>query len=546
MSTTLPDGLPARSLGWGLLAWASKYLKQPDGENAGERWRFTDAQARFVLWFYAVDEQGRWVYRRGALRWSKGRGKSPMLAALCLAEFCGPARFSHFDDNGEPIGKPQPAPWVQIAATAESQTVNTMSMVQAMCPKGSRLVHDYSLDPGKTVIYRPGGGRLEIITASPRAAEGNRPTFVVMDEVQEWHAGNGGHRLAEVLRRNLGKMRGRSIEAGNAHIPGMDSISESTWEAFCAQREGRTRTADILYDATEAPAATDLADPDSLRRGLELCYADAPWQDLDRIMAEVWDISTPVDQSRRYYLNQITAAEDAWVAPNEWDALAAPGSVTEDKAANGAGAEITLFFDGSRSDDATALIGCRMSDGHILTLGIWEPDPNDPTSVVPVPDVERVLARSFERYRVVGFFADVQEWQGQVLSDWPLKYGDDLLVWSQKTGRQPAPIAWDMRSRVKDFTLAVEECHADILEKRFTHDGDPRLARHVYNARRRPNNWGISIGKEARWSPRKIDAAVAMVGARMVRRIVLGSEEWEKHERRKRRAGKGRAIVLAG
>lgn len=462
-----------------------------------------------------------------------------MLAAMCLAQLCGPVRFSHFDAEGEPVGKMEPAAWVQIAATAEFQTINTMAMVSAMCPKGSRLQTDYSLDVGKTQIYKPGGGRLEIITASFRAAEGNRPTFVVMDEVQEWYASNGGHALAQVLRRNLGKMGGRTIEAGNAHVPGGGSLSEQTWEAFLAQSEGRTVTADILYDSIEAPATTDLADPDSLRAGLEICYADAPWQDLERIMAEVWDVSTPADQSRRYYLNQITAAEDAWIDPSEWAALAEPREVAE-------GEEIVLFFDGSKSRDATALIACCMSDGYVFVVGIWEPDTKHNTdSVVPVGDVELKVARAFERYRVVGFFADVQEWQGQVITDWPLKYGDRLLVWAVKAGKQPNPIAWDMRSRVFDFTTAAETANEEILTRRFAHDGDSRLARHVGNARRRPNQWGISVGKESPDSPRKIDGCVSMIGARMVRRIVLTSDAWEKYMRKKNRSDKGRVIVLS-
>lgn len=540
MSGTLPDGLPEYTLGWGILQWSAKYLKQPDGVNAGDRWLYTDSQARFVLWLYAVDEDGRWLYRRACLRWSKGRGKSPMLAALCLAELCGPVRFSHWDDDGQAVGMATPAAWVQIAATAEWSTVNTMSMVLAMCPKGSRLQIDHGLDPGRTIIHRPGtGSRLEVISASARSAEGNRPTFVVMDETQEWGETNGGHALAETLRRNLGKMRGRSVEACNAHAPGTDSIAEGTYEAWLAQTEGRAVNRDILYDAIEAPPDTSLTDPVSLRAGLEVCYADAPWQDLDRIMAEIWDVATPVDKSRRYYLNQIVAAEDSWVSPVNWDALAKPTRVVEPAE------EIALFFDGSKSRDATALVGCAMSDGHVFTLGVWEPDQNDDDDVVPVVEIELCVARTFAKYRVVGFFADVQEWQGQVITDWPRLYGDQLLIWAMKSGKQPTPIAWDMRTRVHEFTLAVETAEVEILDKRFTHDGDSRLARHVYNAKRRPNNWGISIGKETRWSPRKIDAAVCMAGVRMVRRLVLASDEWEKYERRKRRAGKGKVVVLS-
>ena len=55
-----------------------------------------------VEW-YEVDDAGRFLYRRGELQGAKGWGKSPLGAALAVAEFCGPVRFSHFDSAGEPI-----------------------------------------------------------------------------------------------------------------------------------------------------------------------------------------------------------------------------------------------------------------------------------------------------------------------------------------------------------------------------------------------------------------------------------------------------------
>lgn len=71
---TGPEGLPARTLGWAALAWTAEWLRQPDGPDAGGPWRYTDEQARFVLNWYAVDERGRFVYRRGMLRRLKGWG----------------------------------------------------------------------------------------------------------------------------------------------------------------------------------------------------------------------------------------------------------------------------------------------------------------------------------------------------------------------------------------------------------------------------------------------------------------------------------------
>jgi phage terminase large subunit-like protein len=95
-----------------------------------------------------------------------------------------------------------------------------------------------------------------------------------------------------------------------------------------------------------------------------------------------------------------------------------------------------------------------------------------------------------------------------------------------------------MRARTYDFTMACELVETEITERAFTHDGDSRVSRHVTNARRRPNRWGVSIGKESPDSPRKIDAAVCVIGARMVRRIVLASSEWQKRTTKKARTGR--------
>ncbi|MBQ1163432.1 terminase, partial [Streptomyces sp. A73] len=64
---------------------------------------------------------------------------------------------------------------------------------------------------------------------------------------------------------------------------------------------------------------------------------------------------------------------------------------------------------------------------------------------------------------------------------------------------------------------------------------------HIANARRRTNPWGYSIGKEHRESARKVDLAVCAIGARMLRRLVLNSEQFGN---RKGAPGKGRVVVL--
>jgi hypothetical protein len=541
--TTLPTGVPDLTLGFEVAAWIEGEhpdddfggLIQPNGPRAGRRFTLTLDQLRFLAWWYAVDHKGRWLFNHGVRRRAKGSGKSPFAAVLALAEFCGPVRLHDFDKKraGGCVGRAVDMPLVQIAATAESQTANTMRMVRAFAPKGSEIVARYELDPGKTRYYRMPEGTLEIITSSATAAEGGEGSFIVADETEHWKPANGGVELAATLEDNLAKSGSRMLETSNAWVPGIESVSEDTWDAWLAQEEGRLRGETmILYDAVIAPADTDLADPESLRAALEHVYADCPWIDVAAIIERIWSPRARPDDSKRKYLNWPTAAQDAWIAPEQWSRCSHtfnggnPVVVAE-------GAEIVLFFDGSKSRDATALIGCEMETGHVFTLGVWEPDPNDDDDTVDATDVDRVVQLAFEKYEVLAFFADVKEWESFALNEWPQRYKDDLLLWAVPQGKPPQAIAWDMRSHRAEFAKAAEACNAEIAERQFTHDGDPRTARHVGNARRRPYQLWVSIGKESPDSSRKIDAAVGVIGARMVRRLVLGSGK-----RKRKKTGK--------
>jgi hypothetical protein len=518
---TLPPGVPAYTLGWEVVAWASKYLRHPNGPRSGQRWKFIDSQVRFLLWFYALNGDGHWLYHHAVRRLAKGSGKSPFAALIALAELTAPVRLDDWDPRapGGVRGKPVSMPLVQVAATNEAQTTNTMRMVRAMAPKGSRIVADYQLDPGKTKYYREPEGTLEVITASAAGAEGAEATCVIGDETEHWIPSRGGPELAATLEDNLTKSGNRMLQTCNSWTPGLGSVAEESWEAWCAQEEGRTRgESRILYDARVAPPDTDLADPESLRRGLEAAYGDCWWVDLRAIMERVWDPRSQPDDSRRKYLNQPTASDDAWTTPQAWARLADPTRVVTDRE------DVALFFDGSKSRDASALVGCCLSDGHVFTVEVWEPDPRySVEDQVDAAEVDLAIARAFERYNVVAFFSDVREWESFAKVSWPAAYADRLTVHAVPGGKDPQPIAWDMRGHVKEFTLSAELTLGEIDEGKLTHDGDSRLARHVANCRRKHNQYGITVRKESRDSSRKIDAAVAMIGARHVRRLALAA-----------------------
>lgn len=530
-TVTLPAGLPEFTLGYGVLAWIERNLRVPDGPYAGQRFECSLDQALFLLWWYAVDSDGRWLVQQGVRRLGKGSGKSPFAAAMALAELLGPVRVSHFDESvpGGVVGMPVAMPLIQLAATSMDQTGVTMRSIRAMANKQTTLAKKYKLDPGKTYIETPTGGKLQVLTSSATSAEGHAPTFVIADETEHWTPSAGGTEMFQVLKRNLAKQGNRVLETCNAWVPGQESVAEKSFEAWCAQEEGmitKDKKTKILYDARVAPANTVLHDqPDdgevSLTDSLRFIYKYCPWVSLDAIKDEIWTPTTPVSVSRRFFLNQPNTADDAWVTLQQWSVLADPKRELVD------GEDVVLFFDGSKSNDHTALVGCCMADGHIFTVGVWQPSKR--TGVVDAGKVDSAVRRSFERFNVLAFYGDVREWESYVKDSWANDFGEDLLLPAVKQGKAAAPIAWDMRSHGFDFAVAAEMCKAEIEDKKFTHDGNWDTSRHVGNCRMVESRGHITVKKESPKSPNKIDAAVCVIGARMAYRNVKGSKEYEKY-----------------
>ena len=142
--------LPRRTIGWSAIGWIEDYLLQPDGPDAGDPFRLTDEQMRFLVWWYAIDARGRFVYRGGMLRRMKGWGKDPFAAAICCVEFLGPCRFGGWDADGEAVAVPHQASNVQIAAVSQDQVKrNTMSLFPQMLSE--RAIDEYDGE----VVYGP-------------------------------------------------------------------------------------------------------------------------------------------------------------------------------------------------------------------------------------------------------------------------------------------------------------------------------------------------------------------------------------------------------
>ncbi|MCK9921612.1 phage terminase family protein [Frankia sp. AgPm24] len=537
------------------LAWIEAWCVHGPGDVQGRPLSGPDALplddefAGLILDCYALDENGRRLYDTAVVSRAKGRAKSELAGFIALAEAFAPVRFAGWAEGGEryvwrdwayeyepgePMALPVVHPIIRCLATEETQAGNTYDNIYynlAEGPLGEDLPTGAA---GLTRVFLPDGGEIIPSTASSAAKDGGKESFAVFDEPHLYTLPDL-RRMYTTVDRNLRKRRAASpwaLLTSTTYQPGEGSTLESLHDRARLTAEGRTREHRMLFDHREAPPDVDLTDRASLRAALAEVYGPfAPALDLDSIIEnEFWNLSKDVQDARRYFLNQPTAAVDAWLSRQEWAACAQPEVVVDDSD------PLVMFFDGSKTDDATGLVGCRMADGHLVVLGCWE-KPQGAAGQdwqVDRADVDRVVRQAFDRRPVVGFFADLAEFESYV-DAWATDFRRELLV-DGTGGRRRHPVAFDMRGRGSEFTEAVERMHTDVRDRELTHDGDSRLARHVLNARRHPNRWGVSISKESRESPKKIDLAVCAAGARMVRRLVLADPKWERRRRKTGRA----------
>lgn len=497
----LPKGIPERTLGWGVLNWCSKWLAQPDGENKGDRWIFSNEQAMFLLWFYAVDQYGNFLYRRGVLERPKGWGKSPLLAAICCCELLGPVKFSHFDENGQAVGRPFPSSFIQIAAISEDQTDNTMSLVGEMLTDGG-AADFYHLDIGLSRVLAPGKRKLSRVTASPRSREGNRPTFVVMDETHLWLPVENGPELANVLRRNLAKGSGRSIETTNAPVPGQGSVAEMSHDYYESILAGTSFDDMLLFDSREV-IVEDIYDKAQAYPALVEVYGDAAneengWIDLGRIWAEINDPATKEYDARRFYFNQRVQEEAQWIKDHQWEKARRDPLTMKKKDL------FTLGFKGVTRNGAAAIVACRASDGALFLLGFWEKPTNVPANVdweLPVHLVDAKMRKILSKDSCRYMCADPITLQ-DVVGRWAVDYPD--------ANDKPTVEEFWINQHLKWYK-AIDQFEHAVYDGRVVHGGDFNLTRHVMNAFVEEKTTGYILRKDREYSNRFITAAQAAV-----------------------------------
>lgn len=521
-----------RSLGGLAVAWIEHFCVHGPGDVQGQPIVLDDEFAGFIYDAYAHAENGRRLYRTAFLSRSKGRAKSELAGFLVLFEAFGPSRFDGFATGGEifrigafqytysagePMGKPVVYPFIRCLATEESQAGNTYDNVYynlgGYGEGSTRLIETYGVNKnsvGLTKIQLNDGGEIVPSTASSASKDGGKESFAVFDETHLYVMPEL-QRMWRTVTRNLQKRKESDpwgLETSTMYAPGEESIAEQSHKTAQDILAGKLKMDNLLFDHRQASLSTVLGDHDSLMAGLREAYGPASeWMDLEGMIQSIYDPRNPVSDSRRYFLNQPTASSDAWLTAPEWDGCADDVTLLP-------GEMITLGFDGSQKRargkaDATALIACRVSDGALFPLRIWE-QPDGPMGEdwrVSVEDVEAEVDDAFSSYKVVGFYADPAKWESSI-AKWERDYGHKLKVKSTPKN----PIEWWMTTGRSVLVFrALERFENAVHDHELIHNNDIRLTQHALNAKKVPTAQGFKIAKEHPQSTRKIDAVVAAV-----------------------------------
>lgn len=510
-----PDHDRRRSLGWLGLEWLERFTVHGPGDVQGDPVVHGDEYSELVADCYALDEIGRRLYDSAFISRPKGCDKSGMGSRFVLLEAFGPCRFDgwaeggevyrfldfvHVYEPGEPMARPVRVPYIRCMATEENQTGNVYDSVHFNLLEGP-LSEIEGIDVGLTRILLPGGGEITPSTASSASKDGGKETHVCFDESHLYFTPEL-RRMYTTVRRNMRKRMKTaetwSLETTTMYAPGQESIAEATYKLAEASRDHRRPSNArnrLLFDHRWGEVES-LSDEAKLRAALVDAYGDAmAWMNLDTLVDEFHDTRADVQDSRRYFLNALVAASDAWLAPSEWAACSDATKSLHD------GDRITLGFDGSVNNDSTGLVACRLADRHLEVLGVWEKPDGDTPWEVDREAVDAAVARAFDRFKIIGFYADPALWQDYI-DRWTKEFGPKLRMPASKAH----PIEWWM-NRPTAVVAMLERMHSAVLAKQVTHDGDVVLARHVANARRRLGRSGTTITKEFPNSRNKIDLA---------------------------------------
>lgn len=446
-----------------------RITKDSVGGKAGATLRLRDWQRDIVHDLFARDPKtGLYVHREALIGIPRKNGKSQLFSAIGLWSLVeGPV-------GGE----------IYAVAGTKDQARILFSVARRMVELEPEL--EEILTCFKDVIENPATGSIfRVLSAEAGFSEGLNPHLTLFDEVHV----QPNRDMWDVMSLAMGAREEpilAGITTGGARY---DVNGEDT---LCYQ----------MYEHGKKVAKKELDDPSFYFRWYEPYDERADFRDPETWkqanpgyddLVTVADLKsvvnrTPEHQFRAKRCNQWTAATSTWLPYGAWDARKVKRTIPD-------GADVVLAFDGSHNHDSTGIVAVEVGTfPHCVVVGHWEPAIHDSEYKVPIFDVEEAIRQACRRWNVVEIVADAYRWARSL----QILEGEGLPV-------------VEFPQTPQRMTPATNTFYEGVMNGTLTHDGDPRLARHIENAILKTDIRGTRLIKETSKSKRHIDLAVCAV-----------------------------------
>lgn len=501
---------PARRLTQGprVVRWMEANLVHTNGEWIGKPFRFLPWQKKVIFELFEIDPvTGLRRYTWAYISVPKKNGKTELSAGLGLYLL---------------IGDGEPAPLIPCAAASDEQADLVYGAASTMCKMSPTLSLITQVFDREILVPSIPGAKLKRVAAVAGTNDGPNNQAVICDELHEW-TGPKGKAVWTVLTNGT----------VNRRQPLVIQITTAGWDpdTICGQQYAyakRVKSGEIddprYYSfIVEAPQKwpdgrdVDYKDPEAWKAA-NPSYGTLVTEDSLRN-----HLNKPEADFRRYFLNQWTTTEIAWLPYGAWDAC-------EDKSLSlDPALPLRVGIDlGLKHDSSAVLAGQKQTDPGgtdrvVLRAKVWEnPYPEgdrrhddwkmDIAQVedylrqlflkfpVPACEIDGKVKRGPEYCYDPAFFersAQLLEKSGAGLTDKdadPFSAGLAMVEFPQTDSRM-IPASQNL------FQL--------IIEGKIAHDGDPALKRHVENVTAEPKPRGAYRMSKPKGSKKKIDGAIA-------------------------------------
>lgn len=344
-----------------------------------------------------------------------------------------------------------------------------------------KLYRDAIEVPSTGSVYR-------VLSAEAYSKEGLNPSLVIFDEVHV----QPNRELWDVIALASGArvdplLVGITTAGVKTDSTGQDSLCYGMYQY------GKRVASSEIKDPAFFMAWWEPRDPDADHR------SESTWREANPGFGDFIDpedfasavLRTPENEFRTKRCNQWVSSQQAWLPIGAWADRIDERHISD-------GADVVLGFDGSFNNDSTALVAVEVGDKpHVVVVEAWErPRTAGNEWQVPILEVEDAIRLACRRWQIREIVCDPFRWARtyQVLEG----EGLPVVEFPQTASR---------------MTPATTRFYEAVVNHTLTHDGDPRLARHVDNCVLKTDQRGARLSKDTKNSPRKIDLAVAAVMA---------------------------------